>query len=329
MQGLFRVDGDVYDDFSDLHVHVHSITHLWPTNTDLELPKESSRLSSRLHWPAWPEWTLFRTAPSLQNDDGLDGPASYSGRKRHKSESVRTKALQVWRPGNRMIYSGGPKLSSRLPPSSILLESHDLKSARTESFRRSFVLQRSVPISVSTRSCSRAHTFWYVPMVVAIETITPKHVRRTRKTSFWSTLDTLIFVLFSSLCCLGPCAAIATLQQMLANNCYETHERSKRVLRPWPADYKWTVLRKAAAYRNTTRRCNLCIAEKLEIMKADKDRSLNRRSELVSECRHENQFTSAISLLRFHDSCVPVSFSFWFHRFLHWVFASCLQFNRL
>ena len=34
------------------------------------------------------------------------------------------------------------------------------------------------------------------------------------------------FVLFSSLCCLGPCAAIATLKQMLANNCYETHERS-------------------------------------------------------------------------------------------------------
>ena len=50
-------------------------------------------------------------------------------------------------------------------------------------------------------------------------------------------------------------------------------------------DIKWTVLRKAAAYRNTTRRCNLCIAEKLEIMKADKDRSLNRRSELVSKCR--------------------------------------------
>ena len=43
-------------------------------------------------------------------------------------------------------------------------------------------------------------------------------------------------------------------------------------------DIKWTVLRKAAAYRNTTRRCSLCIAEKLEIMKADKDRSLNRRS---------------------------------------------------
>ena len=55
-------------------------------------------------------------------------------------------------------------------------------------------------------------------------------------------------------------------------------------------DIKWTVLRKAASYRNTMRRCNLFIAEKLEIMKADRDRSLNRRSELVSECRHENQF---------------------------------------
>ena len=86
------------------------------------------------------------------------------------------------------------------------------------------MLQRSVTISVSMRSRSRAHTFWYVAMVVTIETTTPK--RRARKTSFWSTLDTPIFLIFSNPCCLGSCAAVATLKQMLANNCYETHERS-------------------------------------------------------------------------------------------------------
>ena len=41
-----------------------------------------------------------------------------------------------------------------------------------------------------------------------------------------------------------------------------------------------------------TRSCNLqlCLAEKLKIIKADKKQSLNRRTELVSRCRHENRF---------------------------------------
>ena len=53
---------------------------------------------------------------------------------------------------------------------------------------------------------------------------------------------------------------------------------------------QWTVLRKAKDYQNTTKRCNLCLAEKLEIIMANKERSLNRRSELISKCRHENKF---------------------------------------
>ena len=55
-------------------------------------------------------------------------------------------------------------------------------------------------------------------------------------------------------------------------------------------DIEWSVHRKAAAYTNASRRCNLCLAEKLAIIRADKHRSLNRRSELVSKCRHENKF---------------------------------------
>ena len=45
---------------------------------------------------------------------------------------------------------------------------------------------------------------------------------------------------------------------------------------------QWSVLRKANEYQNTTKRCNLCLAEKLEIIMANKERSLNRRSELIS-----------------------------------------------
>ena len=49
-------------------------------------------------------------------------------------------------------------------------------------------------------------------------------------------------------------------------------------------------MRRAAPYSNISKRCNLCLAEKLEIAWAIKTRSLNKRSELVSKCRHENKF---------------------------------------
>ena len=53
---------------------------------------------------------------------------------------------------------------------------------------------------------------------------------------------------------------------------------------------KWSVHKKATAYQNITKRCNLCLAEKIAIIKADKKTSLNKRTELVSKCRHENAF---------------------------------------
>ena len=54
-------------------------------------------------------------------------------------------------------------------------------------------------------------------------------------------------------------------------------------------EIKWEVRKKATKYQNTTGRCNLCVAEKLAIIRADKKTSLNKRSELVSKCRHENR----------------------------------------
>ena len=55
-------------------------------------------------------------------------------------------------------------------------------------------------------------------------------------------------------------------------------------------EIKWEVRKKATEYQNTTGRCNLCVAEKLVIIRADKKTSLNKRSELVSKCRHENRY---------------------------------------
>ena len=57
-----------------------------------------------------------------------------------------------------------------------------------------------------------------------------------------------------------------------------------------PYSIRWCVVRRAASYSNISERCNLCLAEKLKIAWADKTRSLNKRSELVSKCRHENKF---------------------------------------
>ena len=52
----------------------------------------------------------------------------------------------------------------------------------------------------------------------------------------------------------------------------------------------WSILAKAAAYNNKTKRCNLCLTEKLHIIRADTSTLLNKRSELISKCRHENKF---------------------------------------
>ena len=52
----------------------------------------------------------------------------------------------------------------------------------------------------------------------------------------------------------------------------------------------WSVMSHAHAYSNATTRCNLCLAEKLHIISADKTSLLNKRSELISKCRHRNRF---------------------------------------
>ena len=57
----------------------------------------------------------------------------------------------------------------------------------------------------------------------------------------------------------------------------------------------WTILERACPYSNAGKRCNLCIAEAYHILHADKDMALNKRSELVSTCRHQKKFTLAVS----------------------------------
>ena len=53
---------------------------------------------------------------------------------------------------------------------------------------------------------------------------------------------------------------------------------------------KWSILDRAKAYSNNSRKCNLCIPEKLYIICKPKMATLNNRSELISKCRHSNKF---------------------------------------
>ena len=56
----------------------------------------------------------------------------------------------------------------------------------------------------------------------------------------------------------------------------------------------WEVLQTAKAYSNITKRCSLCLHEKLAVITYPYPDELlnllNRRSELVTKCRHEDKF---------------------------------------
>ena len=57
-------------------------------------------------------------------------------------------------------------------------------------------------------------------------------------------------------------------------------------------DYQinWRIIKRANAYRGNPSRCNLCLSEKLCILSARDISLLNKKSELVTKCRHENKF---------------------------------------
>jgi hypothetical protein len=54
---------------------------------------------------------------------------------------------------------------------------------------------------------------------------------------------------------------------------------------------KWSVAERAHPYRCGTRRCDLCITEKTLIARSRHGGILNKRSEIISKCRHRNKCT--------------------------------------
>ena len=53
----------------------------------------------------------------------------------------------------------------------------------------------------------------------------------------------------------------------------------------------WSLESTAAPCQSGSRRCDLCLTEKLKIAQADTRTLINKRSEIISKCRHRNKFT--------------------------------------
>ena len=57
---------------------------------------------------------------------------------------------------------------------------------------------------------------------------------------------------------------------------------------------KWSIVKRAASYSTGSKQCNLCLQEKLCILKANKNNLLNTRRELFSKCRHQKRFLAGM-----------------------------------
>ena len=54
---------------------------------------------------------------------------------------------------------------------------------------------------------------------------------------------------------------------------------------------KWSIVKSIPGYSNISKRCLLCLHEKYEIINyPNQEELLNKRSELISKCRHSNKY---------------------------------------
>ena len=54
---------------------------------------------------------------------------------------------------------------------------------------------------------------------------------------------------------------------------------------------KWSIVKSVPGYSNITKKCLLCLYEKLEINNyPNQEELLNKQSELISKCRHVNKY---------------------------------------
>ena len=66
---------------------------------------------------------------------------------------------------------------------------------------------------------------------------------------------------------------------------------------------KWSVMKRTPSYSVGGKSCILCLEEKLCLLKADKNKTLNKRSEIFAKCRHMDKFQAG----RFKRSRAQIS----------------------
>ena len=59
----------------------------------------------------------------------------------------------------------------------------------------------------------------------------------------------------------------------------------------------WSIEKQCVAYRPSAKKCDLCLSEKLCIIKGDPDNIINKRSEIANKCRHSNKYSYSRILL--------------------------------
>ena len=58
-------------------------------------------------------------------------------------------------------------------------------------------------------------------------------------------------------------------------------------------EIKWEILQQLNSYSPTSKRCALCMAEKLSIIQHEGDNLLNKRTEIVAPCKHKWKYKLA------------------------------------
>ena len=78
----------------------------------------------------------------------------------------------------------------------------------------------------------------------------------------------------------------------LSEYVWELREQGKQ------EEISWEILQKCVPYQCGSRRCDVCLSEKLQILLADPSVTLNKRSELIATCRHQNRYKYSNKSLR-------------------------------
>ena len=69
---------------------------------------------------------------------------------------------------------------------------------------------------------------------------------------------------------------------------------------------KWSIIKKSISYTGGSKRCNLCLEEKISILKEKNNCLLTKRSEIVSACQHKSRF-QANNLNKERNACYSIT----------------------